>query len=72
MITGEKWDVVIKESRERRHIRANLDCMPLNKVVYQTHEPIPTVDELRHKLGGSQRFSKLDMTYCFHQFEIEE
>ena len=25
-------------------IRANLDCCPLNEVVYQTHEPIPTVE----------------------------
>ena len=70
VITGKKWDAGVKEKGERRHIRANLDCRPLNKVVYQTHEPIPTVEELRHSLGGSQRFSKLDMTHCFHQFEI--
>ena len=30
------------------------------------------MEELRYKLGGSQRFSKLDMLHCFHQFEIEE
>ena len=44
VITGKKWDEGVKESGERRHIRANLDCRPLNEVVYQTHEPIPTVE----------------------------
>ena len=40
--------------------------------VYQTHQPIPTPEELRHTLRGSERFSTLDMKHCFHQFEIEE
>ena len=72
MITGKKWDAGDKDNGERRYIRANLDYRPLNEVVYQTHEPIPTVEELRYKLGGSQSFSKLDMLHCFHQFEIVE
>ena len=36
------------------------------------HEPIPTPEELQHKLLGSERFSTIDMTQCFHQYEIEE
>ena len=73
VITAKAWDKE-KERRpgERVQIRANLDCRPLNEVVYQTHEPIPTVEELRHTLKGSTRFSKLDLAHCFHQFEIEE
>ena len=72
VITGKKWDTEKKEKGDRVQIRANLDCRPLNKVVYQTHEPIPTPEELRHTLRGSERFSTLDMRHCFHQFEIEE
>jgi hypothetical protein len=72
VITGKAWDKSEKKEGERLHIRGNLDCRPLNKHVYQTHEPIPTPQELRHELKGSDRFSKLDMTHCFHQFEIEE
>ena len=53
-------------------IRANLDCRDLNEWVYQTHEPIPTAEELRHQLKGSNRFSTLDMVHSFHQFELEE
>ena len=31
---------------DRVQIRANMNCRPLNKVVYQTHEPIPSPEEL--------------------------
>ena len=72
VITGKKWDTEEKKKGDRVQIRANLDCRPLNKVVYQTHEPIPTPEELRHTLRGSERFTTLDMRHCFHQFEIEE
>ena len=61
-----------KKRGKRTQTRANLDCHPLNGVVYQTHEPIQTVEELRHRLKRSTRFSKLDMGHSFHQFEIEE
>ena len=70
VITDKKWD----ESKpgERQQIRANLDLRPLNKHVYQTHEPIPTPDELKHKLKGSNKFTALDMVHSFHQFQLEE
>ena len=52
-------------------IRVTLDCQEVNKVIQPSYELIPTVEELRHKLHGSDRFSLLDMTNCYHQFEIE-
>ena len=64
VLTAKKWDTAAKQAGDRIQIRGNLDCRPLNKVVYQTHEPIPTVEELRHTLRGSESFSKLDMTHC--------
>ena len=72
VITDKKWDSAEKKKGERVQIRANLDCRELNEWVYQTHEPIPTAEELRHKLKGSNRFSTLDMVHSFHQFELEE
>ena len=73
VITDKAWDKGRPKTRGKRtQIRANLDCCPLNEVVYQTHEPIPTVEELRHRLKGSTRFSKLNRVHSFHQFEIEE
>ena len=40
--------------------------------IYETHEPIPTTEELFHKLKGSDRFYNLDVANCYHQFVIEE
>ena len=65
-------NLVITDKKDPGSIRVTLDCQEVNKVIYPTHEPIPTSEELRHNLIGSDRFSTLDMTNCFHQFEIEE
>ena len=65
-------NLVITDKKNTNRIRVTLDCTSVNKVVYPTHEPIPTPEELRHKLKGSDRFSTLDMTNCYYQFEIEE
>ena len=32
--TGKKWDTEEKKKGDRVQIRANLDCRPINKVVY--------------------------------------
>ena len=65
-------NLVITDKKDTDRIRVTLDCQAVNKVIYPTHEPIPTSEELRHNLLGSDRFTTLDMTNCFHQFEIEE
>ena len=65
-------NLVITKKRDSEKIRVTLDCKDVNKEIYATHEPIPTSEELRHKLAGSDRFSTLDMTNCYHQFEIAE
>ena len=65
-------NIVITDKKDTGDIRVTLDCQEVNKVIYPTHEPIPTSDELRHNLIGCDRFSTLDMTNCYHQFEIEE
>ena len=42
VITDKKWDP------SGKHIRITLNCQAANKDIYQTHEPIPTSEELRH------------------------
>ena len=64
-------NLVITDKKGTDRIRATLDCQAVSKAIYATHEPISTSDELRHYLGGSDRFSMLDMTNCYYQFEIE-
>ena len=65
-------NLVITKKRDTSKIRVTLDCKDVNKEIYATHEPNPTSEELRHQLAGSDRFSTLDMTNCYHQFEIAE
>lgn len=65
-------NLVITDKKETDRIRVTLDCKSVNEVIYPTHEPIPSSEELRHKLSGSDRFSTLDMTNCYYQFEIEK
>ena len=65
-------NLVITDKKDTDKIRVTLDCQAVNREIYPTHEPIPTSDELRHDLLGSDRFSTLDMTNCYHQFEIAE
>ena len=55
-------NLVITDEKGTNRIRVTLDCQAVNKVTYATHEPIPTPDELRHYLDGSDHFSMLDMT----------
>ena len=64
-------NLVITDKKGTDRIHVTLDCQTVNKAIYATHEPIPTPDELRHYLGSSDRFSMLDMTNCYYQFEIE-
>ena len=65
-------NLVITDKKDTDRIRITLDCQVVNKEIYPTHEPIPSSEELRHELLGSDRFSTLDMTNCYYQFEIEE
>ena len=65
-------NLVITEKKGSDDIRVTLDCQAVNKELYATHEPIPTVEELRHEMSGSDRFSVIDLTNCYYQFEIEE
>ena len=63
VITDKKWDP--------QRIRVTLDCQQVNKDICQTHEPIPTTEELWHKLEGSNRFSVINITNRYYKFEIK-
>ena len=49
-------NLVITDKKDSNRIRVTLDCQAVNKVIYPTHEPIPSSDELQHQLKGSDRF----------------
>ena len=53
-------------------IRVNLDLQNMEKAAKQTHFPMPTAKDLRHKCAGSDKFSVIDMNHAFHQFPLDE
>jgi hypothetical protein len=42
----------------------------INKSAVLEHYPIPTLEELFHKLAGGQKFTKLDLSQAYHQIEL--
>ena len=64
VLTKKKWD--------ERAIRLNLDTRAMEKYADVTHFPIPTPEQLRHQLKGSDRFSTLDLNHAFHQLKLAE
>lgn len=44
----------------------------VNRHVKDVVHPLPTVDEVFSKLNGGKKFSKLDLSKCYNQFELDE
>ena len=64
VVTTKKWDP--------KKIRVTLDCQAVNEDIHKSHEPIPTIEQLRHEFKGSDRFTIIDITNCYHQFPLDE
>jgi hypothetical protein len=44
-----------------------------NEAIVREKFPIPTVDDILHKINGSKAFSKLDLKYgSYHRLELDE
>ena len=59
----KKWD--------SKAIRLNLDTRMI-KVEVPAQYPIPTLEQLRHRLLWSNRYSIVDLNDKFHQFPLDE
>ena len=70
--TGWIHNPAIADKKYSNKIRLTLDTHPMAKAVKTAKFPIPTLTELRIKLRGSNRFSALDMTDSFFQFEMDK
>ena len=64
--------VLTKKSWDSTRIRMNLDMRSMGDTGLQTHFPIPTADQLRHKFAGSDRYSIINLNHAFHQLELDK
>ena len=64
--------VVTKKRWDSQEVRINVDTKRMNKFIVKTSVPIPTTEELRHDLEGSDRFSVLDCRDSFFHFMLDE
>jgi len=63
--------VVCVPKRSGADIRLCVDMRVGNTSVKRVRHPIPTIDELLQDMNSSNIFSKLDVTWAYHQIELK-
>ncbi|VDI25706.1 Hypothetical predicted protein [Mytilus galloprovincialis] len=63
--------VVVVPKRSGDDIRLCVDMRQANTAVKRVRHPIPTIDELLQDMNSSKVFSKLDVTWAYHQIELK-
>ena len=65
------WDSpVVVVPKPSGDIRLWVDMRQANMAVKRERFPIPTIDEVLQDLNQSKFFSKLDLTFAYHQIEL--
>ena len=64
--------VITKKAWDSNEVRINIDTKRMNDQVVPTKMPIPTPEELRHKLGDSDRISAIDCKDSYFHFLLDE
>lgn len=53
-------------------LRVCLDPQALNKAILRSQYPLPTIEDIRSKLAGAKKFSKLDASTAFWSVVLDE
>ena len=61
-----------KKSWDSKEVRINVDTRRMNRHIVKKTITIPTTEELRHNLRGSDRFTALDCRDSFFHFLLDE
>ena len=65
-------NVVITEKKDTNQIRMNIDMREANKALLRTPQHVETLQEIRHRLKGADRFSEMDLSHGFHQVMLHK
>src|SRR5204863_3819713 len=57
---------------EGRGLRLCVDYRGLNKITIRNRYPLPLMDELRDRVTGSKRFTKLDLMTAYNNIRIRK
>ena len=55
-----------------RGLRLCVDYRGLNKIIIRNRYPLPLMDELRDRVTGSKRFTKLDLMTAYNNIRIKK
>ena len=53
-------------------LRLCIDYRQLNKVIVKNKYPLPRIDDLFYQMRGEKVFSKIDLSFGYHQVRIKE
>lgn len=67
-----KWISPMVLVPKKDDVRICIDMRQANRAVMREHYPLPTFEELSHKLVGCSVFSKLDIKQAYHQLELDQ
>ncbi|XP_041374692.1 uncharacterized protein K02A2.6-like [Gigantopelta aegis] len=62
---------IVPATKKNGSLRICLDLKRLNEAVVRERYILPTLDDISAKMVGAKVFSKLDLSNCFWQFELE-
>ena len=55
-----------------RGLRLCVDYRGLNKIIVRNRYPLPLIDELRDRMTGAKRFTKLDLMTVYNNIRIKK
>lgn len=62
---------VVCVPKRNDEIRLCVDMRQANNAVKRVRHPIPTIDDILYEMNSSKLFSKLDVTWAYHQIELK-